>query len=172
MKANGTRLSIASLRAMIVAVVTIALLSCAGYVPGRQAYWDARVTELCSKDGGVTVYQKVRLTPEQLSRGVLPTTADGRISVAIKALSHPEAPVYAVDKITMINERNPRVTRVETAIVRRSDETIVAKRVRYARFGGDFPTGISEASSFLCPDAQRLATETHQSLFEIDGGSK
>lgn len=172
MKTSSNYLNRMALRLLVAGVIVVWLGGCAGYVPGRQTYWDAKVKELCARDGGVTVYQKVRLTREQLGKGVLPTTADGRIGVAIKALTHPEAPVYAVDKITTLNERNPRVTRVETNIVRTTGDAIVAKRVRYARFGGDFPTGISEPSTFLCPEAQRLATELHQRLFEIEGDTK
>jgi len=148
------------------------LLGCMGWVPGRQTYWDAKVKEMCEKDGGVTVYERVRISKAEINRHVLPMTADGRLSFTIKELAHPDAPIYAVERITYLRESNPRVRRTESVIMRRHDQVVVARWVIYARAGGDFPTGLSEGTSFICPDLQKMTSDLHEQLFIVDGDSK
>ena len=147
------------------------LASCAGYVPGAKSHWDSKVREMCKKDGGVTIYQQVHVSKDEISRHVLPTSA-GRLSVTTKRLAHPDAPVYAIDKIATIREGNPIVRRIETDIVRRRDGAVVAKLVRYARLGGDFPLGITEGTSFVCPDPHVLDAELSDRLFIVEGGQR
>jgi hypothetical protein len=65
-----------------------------GWVPGRQSYWDAKVKEMCNKDGGVTIYERVSVPKIDLERGVLPVGADGQIGISLGALAHPDAPIY------------------------------------------------------------------------------
>src|SRR5690349_14521099 len=102
---------------------TMTLLSgCSGYAPTAKSYWDERVKELCAKDGGVTVYQKVHISQADIDRHVLPMTAEGRLGFARKELAHPDAPIYSLDKVTTLKEGNPTVRRIESVIVRRSDE--------------------------------------------------
>lgn len=148
------------------------LASCMGWVPGRQSYWDEKVKEMCEKDGGVTVFERVRISKAEISRHVLPMTADGRLGFTTKALAHPDAPIYAVERTTHIRDGNPRVQRVESEIVRRADQVVVAKWVIYARAGGDFPTGLSDGTNFICPDLQKMTSDLHEKLFMIEGESK
>src|SRR5687767_2071730 len=98
--------------------------------------------------------------------------ADGRLSVATKNSAHPDAPVYAVRQVAQIRDSNPRVQRIESTVIRRVDQAVVARQVIYARAGGDFPTGMSEGTSFICPDGQKLTTDLHEQLFIIEGESK
>ena len=154
----------------VLASITI-LAGCAGYVPGAKSHWDSKVKEMCKKDGGVTVYQQVHVSKDEVSRHVLPTNA-GRLSVAPKGLAHPDAPVYAIDRVTTLKEGNPIVRRTETDIVRRRDGAVVAKLVRYARLGGDFPPGVMEGSSFVCPDPLAMYLELSNRLFIVEGGER
>lgn len=170
MKLVHTRLKRVS--AMTLVAIAASLAGCMGWAPGRQAYWDARVKEMCEKDGGVTVYERVRISRAQIARRVLPMTADGRLSFTVKEHAHPEAPIYAVEQITYLSEKNPRVRRTESVIVRRSDEAVVGKWVVYARAGGDLPTGASEGTSFICPDLQKMTSDLHEKLFLIEGELK
>jgi hypothetical protein len=147
-----------------------ALAGCAGWVPGRQSYWDAKVKEMCEKDGGVTIYEKVRVSRADLQRGVLPMSADGMIGPTLKELSHPDAPVYAKRTITYLREANPEVGRVEWTFIRRTDQKIVARSVSYGRRGGDFPSP-SHGSSFGCPDPKKDEADL-QRLFIVEGDSK
>jgi hypothetical protein len=114
------------------------------YLPGRQAYWDARVRELCEKDGGVVVLQQVRAAKGQST------------AVEIKAKADPKSLVYAESgRSTTLREGNPSVWRSEWQIVRRSDQTIVARVIQYSRAGGDFPT-VANPTWLGCPDSDRM----------------
>ena len=156
----------------IAMLLLVILASCMGWAPGQQAYWDEKVKEMCEKDGGVTVYEQVRVSRAEISRRVLPMTADGKLSVTVKELAHPEAPVYAIEQVTYLRESNPRVRRTEYLVMRRADQAVVAKWVVYARAGGDSPTGVSEGTSFICPDLQKMTSDLHEKLFIVEGDSK
>jgi Ca2+-binding RTX toxin-like protein len=159
-------------RASAAIALAAALAGCAGWVPGRQSYWDAKVKEMCEKDGGVKVFERVRISKAEIDRRVLPMTADGRLGFAVKDLAKPDAPVYASEHITYLRkEGNPLVWRTEYVISRRSDQRIVARWVNYTRAGGDFPSPAHD-SSFICPDLNQMTSDLHQQLFVIDGESK
>ncbi|MDP2242367.1 MAG: hypothetical protein Q8K18_19690 [Burkholderiales bacterium] len=150
-------------------IVIVSLAGCAGYAPGQQSYWDAQVREMCLKDGGVTLYERIRISKTDIDRRILPMTSDGRLSVAIKELAHPDAPVYGVERITTLHqEGNLRVSRRELQVIRRIDQVIVAKQVSYGRFGGDLPTGLVHDSSYGCPDRELRAARLAE-LFIVDG---
>lgn len=147
----------------ISALVAAILSGCAGYVPGRQEYWDAQVREMCAKDGGVTIYQKVRISKiEKQALG----TVGGLIGIPAKELAKPNAPVYEELNIFDLREGNPRVSRSEMLIVRRADSVIVAKAISYARSDGDIPSP-AHPSSFSCPDFKSIITALQQ-LFTVE----
>jgi hypothetical protein len=148
------------------------IAGCMGYAPGAKSYWDEQVKAMCKEDGGLTVYERVRISRDQINRGLLPMAADGRVGVATQNTAHPEAPIYTVWRVSQIRESNPRVRRIESTVIRRVDQAVVARQVIYARAGGDLPTGMSEGTSFICPDGERLTTELHEQLFIIEGENK
>ena len=143
-------------------------VGCDGYMPGRQSYWDAQVKEMCAKDGGVQIIEKMRISKSDID---LLATTDGKISVAVKELANPRAPAYAVNRITLIRDGNPSVWRSEWDIVRRKDQVVVARWVAYSRSGGDIPTGLAHDSRFTCPDMKIITTDMQQ-LFVIEKESK
>lgn len=152
-------------RFFLLTIASMSLLNCAGYVPGRQAYWDAEVAELCRRDGGVRIREHLRISKSDLSfLGGEP----GRISVPTKSLAHPNAPAYAENTVSQIRKANPAVWRSEWKIVRRSDEATVATWVIYSRTGGDVP-GPAHESRFNCPDLSTISTDLQQ-LFLVEGG--
>jgi hypothetical protein len=163
---------------IVVPAVLIGLFSLAtGYLPGRQTYWDWKITQLCGADGGLTVFQKVHLSRRDVERGVLPRTwpsgvigrGDPHLSFTVKGLSHPEAPIYAEVRETKLRDWNPAVVRREWTIVRRDNKATVGRWVVYQRGGGDFPIFIPHPSSFSCPDLLTESAEIHKRLFAIDG---
>jgi hypothetical protein len=156
---------------MVPGVIIALLLLAAGYYEGRKAYWDYRVRQMCEKDGGVTIYQKVHVSNEQIEHHVLPISG-GRLSVATKAQARPDAPIFAVERTSTFRGVDPAVRRTESLIVRRSDETVVAKIVRYVRSGGDLPTGIAEGTTYICPDPREIARTMGEQLFVIEAGPK
>jgi len=132
------------------------LLGCMGWVPGRQTYWDAKVKEMCEKDGGVTVYERTTISVKQTEE--LPKI-EGSISIPHQSLAKLTAPLISTDSEEVLRESGPRVVRRERVVIRQSDRKVVGKMVSYSRIGGDFPTGISEGTSFTCPEYKNLYAE-------------
>ena len=145
-----------------------ALAACAGWVPGRQSYWDAKVKEMCKKDGGVRIFKKLQVSKTELD---LLERTDGQIGIPIKQSARPNAPVYAVHEgIPLGGAGNVHIARLESTIVRRADQAVLARWVAYSRTGGDFPSPAHE-STFWCPDLQTIRSDL-QAMFIVEGGSK
>jgi hypothetical protein len=155
---------------VVIAGLVVTVVGCMGYVPGRQSYWDAKVKEMCEKDGGVTIYEKVHISKSEIDRGVLPMTADGKLGVAFQELASPDAPVYAVNKTKILREGSPGVWRSEWDVIRRADKSTVARVVVYERIGGDFPSPAHD-SRIACPDLKDITRDLDQ-LFIVEGGAK
>lgn len=152
---------------LLVSLFFTAFTGCMGYVPGQQSYWDAQVKEMCERDGGVKIYEKLHISKSDID---LLGRVDGKIDVPIKQLAKPNSPVYAELKITNLQEGNPQVTRTESTIIRRIDQVIIARWIVYSRFGGDFPS-LAHPSTLRCPDIKKITSDL-QSLFIVDGDSK
>lgn len=147
-------------------LAAIATLSgCAGYVPGAKAYWDAKVNDMCEKDGGVKIYDTVRISNTEIQ--LLPKIG-GEIDIPNKSSAASTSPVYSEFTATDIRDKNPRVSRMESRIIRRADAKVVATWVMYSRSGADLRTGFSEPTSFLCPKPKLIRSEL-QRLFVIRG---
>jgi hypothetical protein len=151
----------------VLASLALGLSGCFGWVPFRQAYWDAKVKEMCEKDGGVTISEKLHISKSDID---LLGRVDGKIGVPMKDLAHPNAPAFAVNQITILRDGNPGVWRSEWAVTRRVDQVIIARVVIYNRSGGDFPSPAHE-SRFTCPDLKVITSDLQQ-LFVVEGDSK
>lgn len=131
-----------------------------------QVYWDHKVKELCEKDGGVTVYEKVELTKEEYERndgknGVI------RVMPEDTSLSKHDYAWRSID--TVLHESNPEVWRTEYTTYRKSDKKELGKWVTYSRRGGDMPTGISHPSSFSCGDISGFKSDVIEQIFSVKG---
>lgn len=141
----------------------VTLAGCAGYVPGRQSYWDAQVGEMCARDGALKIIEKVILTRQEAN---LMPRSDGKIALRWKSPNATQDPVYVEVKTSQIRESSPRVFREDVTVIRRSDRKVVASWSDFARVGGDIPTGLAHDSSYSCPDP-KLRLEEIQQLFVI-----
>jgi hypothetical protein len=121
--------------------------------------WDAKVRELCQKDGGVTVYERVRLSKDE-SRHI--TGPAGDLVVPPKDAANGGKPYVSESERIVLNEGNPVVYRWETAIVRTSDGKILSRLVHYGRVRSD---GVD--SGYSCRDVG-VALDLEQQTFEID----
>ena len=132
------------------------------YCEINKAYWDHQVKKMCEKDGGVTVYQKINLTPEELK--VL-----GGYNFYVRAPAEKYAKTFdqyvSVSADYQINATSPYVYRSETTILRRSDKNPLGKEVSYSRVGGDFPSGIMSESSFSCGNIKNFNANLTKSIF-------
>ena len=137
---------------LAIGAVTMALAGCMGWAPGRQAYWDAQVKEMCEKDGGVRIFEQIIVSPSQTK--LLPKVGNF-FGVASEALAKPEEPAFIRIRRTRLREYNPSVVRYEQEIVRRADQRVVGVAVSYARGGGDFPV-FDHPSTFWCPEPMQI----------------
>ena len=95
----------------------------------RYAGWDAKVKELCEKDGGVTVYEPVKLTESEYHE--LRSAQGG--AIAPKASAKPNGPYVSETKTVWLHEGDPGVFRSESVIVRTSDKKVLSRLVYYGR---------------------------------------
>jgi hypothetical protein len=106
------------------------------YAELKKAYWDQQVKELCEKDGGVTVYQHVHVTPDEYESygggyGAI-TVPPNNSSIGARY------PYVSKSEEQVIHQKNPQVYRRIGTIYRRADEKILGTVVFYVRDGGDF----------------------------------
>lgn len=127
----------------------ILTMTLAGCLSPSQIMMDHRLAELCVKDGGVTIYETIKLPRTLFDRYgfinfYVPT--EGRNSLG---------PLYDYDyKWTILvkgaPDGPPTLTRVEITITRKSDNRLLAHGVSYTRLGGDlFTAGVG--TSKMCP---------------------
>lgn len=141
------------------------VVSCSGCATPSQAYWDAKVKELCEKDGGVKVYEVVRI-----SRKMHPDLINERGVVILRSRdnSKPTDQYYIVYKEdVVIKEDNPRVWRSEYGIFRVSDGKELGRQVMYSRRGADMSVGISHPSYFSCKKIEGFKDNLTESMFIV-----
>lgn len=128
----------------LIAVACIATLSGLLWLAvGEKWRADRQVRELCAKDGGVKVYEAVRLPAERFDKY-------GQIRIPFKRDAKPTDEYYDEWRVHRYRDRNPVIRRDHFLIYRRSDEKLLGEAVSYSRIGGDMP-GPWHESSFRCP---------------------
>ncbi|MHB1429786.1 MAG: hypothetical protein ACYC5U_01660 [Rhodocyclaceae bacterium] len=125
------------------------------YGGGRTVYYDMQVRELCAKDGGVKVYETVRLPASEYNRHsrknwILPN----------KTQMTPTDEYFSESETLYYRKSNPQFARTVARIVRRSDGKALGEYIHYGRGGGDL-LGPWHGTSYLCPDPTKsLGFET------------
>lgn len=142
-------------KGLVAAVSAMVFLGLLWFAEGEKWLLDQQVRELCAKDGGVRVYEKVRLPAkkfDELKRAnfVLPDKSR-------TASSSDE--YYSETDQHYYRKGNPEVSRRQYRVIRRSDQKILGELVFYGRGGGDLP-GPWYGSSFTCPDPTRVHFES------------
>lgn len=120
---------------------------------GRTALLNAEVRELCAKDGGVKVFETVRLPAERFDkRGMLKAY---RLTQGENALG-PDY-IYKMESqyFRKGDSNDVAIWKTHTKVFRRSDGKLLGESVSYTRRGGDFP-GPWHPSSYICPDLKYL----------------
>lgn len=105
---------------------------------------DVQVKELCAKDGGIKVYETVKLPPEKFDKyGVvrIPSKQDAKL----------EDEYFYEWSVHIYVDGNPSLRRDHFLVIRRSDSKLLGEAISYARRGGDMP-GPWHPSSFRCPE--------------------
>jgi hypothetical protein len=131
-------------RWIFVALTTLCFTGC------EKARLDDEIRRLCAKDGGVKVYETVRLTDEEYQKLL---NRYGELDIQNKDYAKPSDAFFQESNTAYLRTGNPELWRSEYRLVRRSDGKILATSVHYTRRGGDLP-GPWQDSSFSCPDTQ------------------
>jgi hypothetical protein len=137
------------LRAYVVkgAVIALALatVGLTGCPLAQKAELDREVDRLCAIDGGVHVYEVVRLSKENFG-------PDGEVFPQYRRSStEPYGPKYrSVLKKDVLVSGDPTLTRTVWQVVRQEDMKVLGEVVYYSRAGGDLP-GPSAPSGRTCP---------------------
>lgn len=123
-------------------VCGIASLTLAGcglqYIPT-----DLRINRLCKKDGGVTVFEKVKAPNEYLG-------PNGRVN-GDDLLRLPNREYYATGDAKSIQVGAPSLKRIEYTLHRRSDGKVLARSVYYLRPWDGLPD-LLWSRSHACPE--------------------
>lgn len=112
---------------------------------------DRRMEELCKQDGGVKIYETVKLPPELFDQNGDPFPGWRKRPLAERFGSdylyeRAEAVLKAGDPI----EGEGRLLRVEQRLIRRADSKLLGSSVVYLRSGGDF-IAYAHPTSKICP---------------------
>ena len=138
----------ASIPGMLLAIpvlLLILLILAIGFYEARKAYWDYQVREMCAKDGGIKVYETVKLPPDKFNEW-------GQVNfwIPTKDSVKPTDDYYREWDIRYYRQGNPEFSRGHFRITRQKDEKLLGESVYYGRGGGDLP-GPWHGSSFRCP---------------------
>lgn len=114
------------------------------YGGGRKVYYDAQVNRLCRVDGGVKVYETVKLPAERFDQW-------GSVQIPSKEKAKADDAYYIEWEISYLKKGNPSLWRSHHRVIRKSDGKLLGESIMYARGGGDLP-GPWHGSSFKCPE--------------------
>ena len=147
---------------LIVLLLALAPLLTLGFYEGRKAYWDAKVREMCAKDGGIVVFERVSLSAKDVER----LGGKGKdIPLPERRSAGTEAKFVSETQITVIRPTNPEIRRYQVDIYAVEDNRRLAQYIAYSRGGGDFPT-YAHPSSYACNSE---ITSIGRQVFTIEG---
>jgi hypothetical protein len=145
-------------------ISSVAILSAPILVSnGVKAHYDQQVREMCAKDGGVRVYETVRLPAERFDKW-------GNVGIHEKGYAKPTDEYYYESEVHYYREGNPTLLRSRSWVVRRSDSKVLGEAIGYGRGGGDLP-GPWHGSSFHCPLIVDAEGKIESSIF-LKGNEK
>jgi hypothetical protein len=122
---------------VILGLLSVVLTGC------EKARLDEEVRRLCAIDGGVKVYETVKLPPEKFDKFGAPM-------IPSKEQAKPEDSYFYEWNLEYLKKGNPSLVRSHTRVIRRKDSKVLGESVRYGRGGGDFPSPMQD-SSLMCP---------------------
>ncbi|MDO8262400.1 MAG: hypothetical protein Q7T21_04145 [Gallionella sp.] len=145
----------------VVAVSVVVSLGLLWLATGEKWWLDYQVRELCAKDGGVKVYETVKLPPEMFNKyGQINfyRPDQGENALGTEYVFKRETVYY--------KQGNPDFFRLYTRVFRRSDGRLLGESVFYKRGGGDLP-GPWHGTSFMCP-LLSVKTDALRQIFVIN----
>lgn len=132
-------------KGLVAAVSTMILLGLLWLAEGEKWLLDRQVWEMCARDGGVEVYETVKLSAEKFNQYGQPN------------FYHPNQGEYALGAEYMFKEDilyykrgNPEFLMEHQKILRRLDGKLLGEGIVYVRRGGGLP-GPWPESLYICP---------------------
>lgn len=131
---------------------TLLLSGCA---TPSQIIADAEINRLCAIDGGVKVYETVKLPPEKFNEWGLvnfynPAQSESALGAAY--IYKWDIQYFAKGQPTVNGPQELSIRRDHIKIIRKEDIKLIGEVVMYHRAGGDIP-GPWMPSSYRCPTA-------------------
>lgn len=125
--------------------ICLTVIAIGGFALSGCEKWrlDAQVKELCAKDGGIKVYETVKVPPGKFDKF-------GIVRVPMKKDAKPEDEYYYEWEIQYFKQGNPEMWRNHFTLYRAKDKRLLGEATGYSRRGGDLPSPMHE-SSFGCP---------------------
>ena len=121
---------------------------------------DEEVRQLCAKDGGIKVFEQVRMPPEMFD-------TFGVIVFHDATDKQPLGGRFALEEETKYYRKgNPSLRREHAKIIRTSDRRVLGEFTSYHRVGGDLP-GPWHDSTFACPPDIGTAS-LKRSVFQVE----
>lgn len=133
-------------KGLVVAASAMILLGLLWLAEGEKWLLDRQVRELCARDGGVRVYETVKLPPEKFNQWGQPNfykPNQGENALGADYVFKRETFYY--------RQGSPDLFRLRTQVFRRVDGKLLGESVFYKRGGGDIP-GPWHGTSFMCPE--------------------
>jgi hypothetical protein len=105
---------------------------------------DAEVRRLCALDGGVKIYETVRLPPERFDKHGIVAVPDRTNA------KQTDEYIFEVRQEYLVRG-NPEMWRWHAVLIRQKDRKILGESISYTRRGGDLP-GPWHPTHFSCPE--------------------
>ena len=147
------------MRTIISLLLLVPFFSACASGPSKEEL-DAEVKRLCAIDGGVRVYETVKLPPDKFNQWGQPNfynPAQGENTLGPEYIYKWNIRFYKKGEPAVNGPQETFMRRDHIQITRRSDMKLLGEVVMYHRAGGDLP-GPWMPSSFHCPD-RREANE-------------
>ncbi|MHB1619266.1 MAG: hypothetical protein ACYCTY_04675 [Sulfuricella sp.] len=148
-------------RGMVMVMSVSVVLGLLWLALGKTLWLDHQVRELCAKDGGVKVYETVKLPPEKFNQWGQPNfyrPDQGENALGAEYVFKQETYYY--------KQGNPDLFRLYTQVFRHLDGKLLGESVFYKRGGGGLP-GPWHGTSFMCPELSVKADVLRQ-IFVIN----
>ncbi len=119
---------------------------------------DREVKRLCAIDGGIKIYETVKLPAERFDQY-------GQIRVPAKWLAELEDEYYYEAATNYLIKGNPELLQLRTWMYRKSDNRLLGESTVYMRRGGGIP-GPWHMPAFICP--QETDVDMKKRIFIIE----
>jgi hypothetical protein len=125
----------------------------------NQAASDSKVRDLCAKDGGIQIYETIKLPNERFANQVPVFPGHGLLPPLKDQLRAGDEFFSTIERTPLIEEGifRPSIWRTQMKLLRVSDNKMLGQAVSYSRVGGD-PIGPWHQSSFRCPPDADITT--------------